>query len=73
MSCLEADFGGVTVTVKKSYYVVFLPNIWHSTVHNGLIGFTIPGTPDYGIITPRDNFPCGLCGFQSWNKGRKRE
>jgi hypothetical protein len=21
------------------------------------VGFSIPGTPDYGIITPRDNFP----------------
>ena len=63
MSCLEADFGGVTVTVKKSYYVVFLPNIWHLTVYGTRICESVADGNDPGSHTGETKNPQG-----PWNR-----
>jgi hypothetical protein len=45
---------------KISYFEISYFSYFRFTMEydpKGYVGFPIPGTPDYGIITPRDNFP----------------
>jgi hypothetical protein len=53
----------VYVVLKRSLSVLSVyatqhgSNLYPVFFFTAFVRFSIPGTPDYGIITPRDNFP----------------